>query len=145
METIEGTMTEMPDATAATNLYLLAQPPSWKDINVNSIFEFIMLVFENTKQTAVQKRLSRYGAIRVHKDRLLERARGGQMAGNAFYVNMHELSASVAGDGITTTYFLATEDVGNNTYAAWLEAVAGPKIVQIPTRTDPYAQHRMYG
>ena len=93
-----------------------------------------MLVFENTKNTAVQKRLSHYGAIRVHKDRLLERARGGQMAGNAFYVNMRELSASVAGDGITTTCFLATEDAGNNTYAAWLEALAGPKMVQIPTR-----------
>ena len=83
----------------------------------------------------MQKRLSHFGAVRVHKDRLLEKARGGQMAGNTFFVNMRELTASVAGDGITTTYFLATEDVGNNTYAAWLEALAGSKMSQIPTRS----------
>ena len=136
METIEKSMTssQVSDATAAVNLHLLAQQGSWKDINVNSIFEFIMLVFENTKNTAVQKRLSHFGAVRVHKERLFERARGAQMGGQTFYVNMNEVAASVKGNDQTTVFFLATEDVGNNTYAAWLEALAGPKMSQVPTR-----------
>ena len=51
METIEKSIadsSEVSEAAAAVNLHLLAQKENWKDINVNSIFEFIMLVFENT-------------------------------------------------------------------------------------------------
>ena len=44
------------------------------------------------------------------------------------------MAASVKGNDQTTVFFLATEDVGNNTYAAWLEALAGPKMSQVPRR-----------